>query len=177
MMKNFLYTVLSVLISFYFLTSNAFAEQHATEETQNTLEAQSAAPAQADESKHSRFEKHLEEYGKKSIEKLDFGMPNLLMGWTVVISEPVTHYKKTGSPWKETANIFSSLGEGLLLFPIDTVGGALNAATFLIPGKIPLPKNGVNTDQLIGDTGHLRSHEFAASKNMEHRNDKSNLKG
>ena len=175
-MTKFSSMVLSVLVAFYFLTPKAFAEHQTAGKTQNTAEAQSATPAQADEPKRSRFEKHMEKYGEQCIEKLDFGMPNLLMGWTVIISEPVTHYRKTESPWKATLRVFSSLGKGLLLFPVDTVGGALNVATFLVPGKIPLPKNGVNTDQLIGDTGHLRSNECAASENIEHGNDKSNLK-
>ena len=165
-MTKFLHAMLSVLIFLCFLIPNAFAKDQTVGKTQDTAETQSVAPVQSNESKCSRFERRIEKYGDRCIEKLDFGMPNLLMGWTVILSEPVTHYKKTGSPWKETLGIFSSFGKGLLLFPVDTVGGALNAATFFIPGKIPLPKNGVNTDQLIGDTGHLRSHECAVSENI-----------
>lgn len=158
-MKKYASLILAVLFSFYFSTPGAWAENKAAGKAQNIPEVQNAASAQEEEPKRSHFEQHLEDYGNRCIEKLDFGMPNFLMGWTVVISEPVTHYKKTGSPWKDTRGIFSSLGKGLLLFPVDTAGGALNAATFLIPWKIPLPKNGVNTEQLIGNTGHLRSDE------------------
>lgn len=172
-MTKFLHAILSVLISLCFLTPNVFAKDQAAGKTQSAAASQNTSSVQADESKRARFEENMEKYGERCIEKLDFGMPNLLMGWTVILSEPVTHYKKTGSPWKETLGIFSSFGKGLLLFPIDTVGGALNVATFFIPGKIPLPKNGVNTDQLIGDTDHLRSNECAVPENIERKKAKA----
>ena len=172
-MKKFWYAALSVLISFYFLTPQAFAKHHHHDAPP---QAQNAVSSQAGDSKLSRFKKHLDDYGKSCGDKIDFGVPNFLMGWTLIISEPVTHYKKTESRWKDTMGILASAGKGLLLFPIDTAGGALNAATFFIPGKIPLPKNGVNTDQLIGDTDHLQSNACAVPATTEQEEGKSSLK-
>jgi hypothetical protein len=159
-MKKSLFAVQSVLVFLCFLTPGAFAEdQPAIPEAKIAAPAQApaAAPASGLKVKENAFAKGLDKYGARCAEKLDFGVPNLLMGWTVVISEPVTHYKKTESRWNNTKQILGLVGKGLLLFPIDMAGGALNFATFLIPGKIPLPKNGVNTEQLIGDADHLKS--------------------
>lgn len=145
---KFMRAVLSVLIFSCLLVSNAFAGDS------TPLEARNADALLTKEKPLSPFEKHIREYGQRCDEKINLGVPNLLMGWTTLITEPADHYRKKESRWKDTMDLLPFLGKGLLLFPIDTLGGALNVATFPIPGKIPLPKNGVNIDRLNGNKSH-----------------------
>jgi hypothetical protein len=76
-------------------------------------------------------------YGAKASDKLDFGMKNLLGGWTSIFTEPWNYHK-------EGKNAFVGAGAGLLNAVVYTVGGALHVITFPVTAlDIPLPKNGV----------------------------------
>ena len=127
-MKNFSAALLSVLL---LLTGiqNAFAIEVVTA-SQKTEE--------------SALEKKLDAYNKRWIEKFDYGVPNFLMGWTTVISEPRAHTPSGNSRWKNTLSYLPSIGKGLVLFPVDTIGGFLNMLTAPVPAKIPLPQGGIN---------------------------------
>ena len=78
-------------------------------------------------------------YWDKTVGKLDFGMKNLLGGWTELFTEPMHHHKDAG-------DVFVGLGTGLYKSVVYTVGGALHVVTFPIPLDVPLPDNGVNLD-------------------------------
>ena len=79
-------------------------------------------------------------YSEKVTGKLSFGFKNLLLGWTQIFYQP-----HLASVNKECA--WCGLGKGLVLFPVDTLGGALHVLTFPIPVDVPLPDNGVNFDK------------------------------
>ena len=82
-------------------------------------------------------------YGDKLKGKLDFGLRNLLGGWTELITRPKEAYDK-----KE--NFLYGVGRGLYNSIMFTVGGAVHVITFPIPIDVPLPGNGV---QLEDNTG------------------------
>lgn len=75
-------------------------------------------------------------YLDKITGKLDFGMANLLGGWTEIYTEPqeaqLENRSRTKAALKGTANAF-----------IFTLGGLVHTATFFIPVDLPLPDNGV----------------------------------
>jgi len=75
-------------------------------------------------------------YIEKTAKKMEFGLKNLLLGWTEIGSEAV-EYKKNGK------NVFQGIAVGFGEAIVYTVGGALHVATFPIPLDVPLPKNGV----------------------------------
>jgi len=77
-----------------------------------------------------------ETYGEKVSGKLEFGIKNLLGGWTELITQP-RDAEANG------INILEATGRGIFDGVIYTVGGAVHAATFLIPIDIELPNNGV----------------------------------
>ena len=73
-------------------------------------------------------------YGEMTKNKLDFGLKNLLGGWSELISQPV----------KEGKNIGVGLGRGLYHAVVFTLGGALHTVTFPITAiDVPLPENGI----------------------------------
>ncbi len=71
-------------------------------------------------------------YLKKTEQKLGFGFLNLTAGWTALFFEPANGQ-----------NFFTGLGNGVLYFATDTLGGALHAVTFPISLDIPLPHGGI----------------------------------
>ena len=77
-------------------------------------------------------------WGEKAKWKLDFGVKNLLGGWTEIINQPRKYHK-------ENKNCFEGLGKGFLNAGADTGGGLLHILTFPATNlDIPLPDNGVN---------------------------------
>ncbi len=76
-------------------------------------------------------------YSDKTVGKFKFGFKNLALGWTQLFYQPHAHQVDGKNAW-------AGLGKGLLLFPVDTIGGALHLVTFLIPVDVPLPEGGVN---------------------------------
>lgn len=83
--------------------------------------------------------KGVTDYGYKIQDKMDYGMVNFFTGWTKIVTESAGKTKKAF--WK-------GLGRGLILFPIDTLGGALNLASSPVPGIIRLPEDGVDRQKL-----------------------------
>ena len=96
------------------------------------------------------FEQSMVDYWHQCEKKMDFGTTNFLMGWTSMISEPQEKAAEANSPSQKAASSLTGFGKGLLLFPINTAGGLANLVTFLVPGQIPLPENGVDVDQVTG---------------------------
>jgi hypothetical protein len=76
-------------------------------------------------------------YKEKMFGKLDFGVKNVLGGWTDIIRQPIK-YNKDG---KSAAEGFAV---GVYQAIVNTVGGALHLVTFPITQvDVPLPNNGV----------------------------------
>jgi len=76
-------------------------------------------------------------YGDKMTGKLDFGLRNLLGGWTELITEPKAAYDSKG-------NILYGVGRGVYNSIMYTLGGAVHLVTFPVPIDVPLPENGVS---------------------------------
>jgi len=76
-------------------------------------------------------------YGDKMTGKLEFGLKNLLGGWTAIFSTP-TKFQNEGK------NVYLGTAKGLVKSVIYTVGGALHTLTFPIPIDVPLPNGGVS---------------------------------
>ena len=76
-------------------------------------------------------------YGDKVTAKLDFGLKNLLGGWTEIFSAPY-RAKEDGK------NCFAGIGQGLVNAVVYTTGGVIHTATFLIPVDVPIPNDGVS---------------------------------
>lgn len=94
----------------------------------------------------SPAEQAYEEYLARVTEKFDYGILNSLMGWTELITQTIDQYQEP-----QAVGSFSrwfGIGRGISYAVIDTLGGFLNAATALIPHKIPLPQDGVNHKRL-----------------------------
>ncbi len=80
-------------------------------------------------------------YTDKVIGKFEFGVKNLLGGWTELITEPMDHYKEE----KTTKNFLMGIKKGICHTVLFSVGGALHLATFPITEvDITLPHNGVD---------------------------------
>lgn len=79
-------------------------------------------------------------YNEKAVGKLEFGMKNLLGGWTEILTEPVAAIDaKEG-----VAKIAVAVGRGFVNAAIYMTGGALHLATFPITSlDVPIPNNGV----------------------------------
>ena len=78
-----------------------------------------------------------EDYGNRVANKLGVGASNLLLGWTELVTQPVTHH----ASGQELAQ---SLGRGLVNALGDTGGGALQVITFAFPDiNVPLPEGGI----------------------------------
>ena len=81
-------------------------------------------------------------YKGKVAAKLDFGVKNLLGGWTELL--PCNSAcAKDGHKTCPAMCCAKSLGTGIVNAAIYTVGGAVHTATFLIPVDVPLPNDGV----------------------------------
>ena len=81
-------------------------------------------------------------YGKKVAAKLDFGLKNLLGGWTEIFTYPANCPMDTDKkycPIKCTKKVLLGAGNAV----VYTLGGIVHTATFLIPVDVPLPNNGV----------------------------------
>ena len=75
-------------------------------------------------------------YWTKAKRKFHFGLKNMLFGSTQLFHKPA-------QAAEEHRNILIGLGEGLWCSVADTVGGAINLATFWYPVTLPLPKDGI----------------------------------
>ncbi len=71
-------------------------------------------------------------YEAKAGAKLQFGLKNLVFGWTELLTTPI-----------KGDNFFNDVGTGLVNTIAYTLGGAAHTATFLIPVDVPLPNDGV----------------------------------
>ncbi|MBI3307392.1 MAG: hypothetical protein HYZ84_06290 [Candidatus Omnitrophica bacterium] len=72
--------------------------------------------------------------------KLDFGVKNLLGGWTEIFRSPMRAHEGKTCPIRGT-------GIGIVNAVVYTVGGALHTVTFPFTFiDIPLPNNGVQLD-------------------------------
>ncbi len=76
-------------------------------------------------------------YGDRVTGKLVFGLQNTLLGWIQLFAVP-NQYANAGK------NVWSGIGQGLVEATVDTVGGAIQLVTFVIPADFPLPNNGVD---------------------------------
>lgn len=117
----------------------------------------------AQERKMSAFEASLESYGRKCADKFDFGMMNFFMGWTTLFAEPMNSYQNAAQKENKFKAAAAGAGKGLVLFPVDIVGGVLNAATAPVPVQIPLPKNGVDLTRVTGSNYMYPYREQAAT--------------
>ncbi len=81
-------------------------------------------------------------YTKKVAGKLDFGVKNLLGGWTALLPGKLP-CAKNGHKNCPGMCCIKGLGMGLVDAAVYTVGGALHVATFPIPIDVPLPDNGI----------------------------------
>lgn len=77
-----------------------------------------------------------ETYMAKTGGKLEFGLMNLLLGWTDLYHEPYMAAV-------ENRSVLLGLGKGIVDSIINMVGGAVHLVTFPIPLDCPLPDNGV----------------------------------
>ena len=76
-------------------------------------------------------------YIEKAMGKLTFGLKNMTLGWTELLSRPME------SP-KNVKGIFKGLGEGAMNTVVYTVGGALHIVTFPITSlDVPIRHGGV----------------------------------
>lgn len=74
-----------------------------------------------------------EPYVEKSINKLGFGLLNLLTGWTALLFETSRYENK-----------FTGILKGTWRTVTNTAGGAIHTVTFPIPVDVPLPDGGVS---------------------------------
>jgi hypothetical protein len=87
-------------------------------------------------------------YLEKSAQKFEFGMGNVIFGWTELFYAPDRAVKAKES-------LFAGIGEGFVNSIIYTVGGAVHAGTFFLPFDVPLPQNGI--DQELSKPSYLKS--------------------
>ena len=75
-------------------------------------------------------------YGNRLLSKLGFGVKNVLLGWTEILTEP-KHAIDDGS------NFFVGVGKGLTNGVGQELGGAVHLVTFFITElDAPLPEGG-----------------------------------
>lgn len=75
-------------------------------------------------------------YRNQAVGKLGFGLKNLLLGWTDLITEPRETLDAGG-------NILTGLGVGLKDALENTLGGVVHTVTFFLPQiDAPLPEGG-----------------------------------
>lgn len=88
-------------------------------------------------------------YKEKMMGKLDFGVRNLLGGWTEILTEPheecpCAEQNKGKSAGDKASGVVVGIFRGVAYGLIDTAGGALHLVTFPITQvDVPLPENGV----------------------------------
>ena len=76
-------------------------------------------------------------YPNKAFQKLMYGIQNVALGWSEIITEPLQHHHTN----KQLAN---SLAKGFMNAVTDTVGGAVHAVTFPFTNvDVVLPEKGV----------------------------------
>ncbi len=90
----------------------------------------------------------VEKYGAKVGSKIDYGMPNMLMGWTQIFTEPQDHRQTTGAKWRQALSTVGCVFVGAGLAVVDTAGGFVNILTSPVPVTIPLPRGGVDAARL-----------------------------
>jgi hypothetical protein len=72
-------------------------------------------------------------YGEQAASKAGFGVKNLLLGWTELVTEPVEQKSVVG------------IGQGLGNAVMDTIGGFLHLVTAPVTSiDVPLPEGGTN---------------------------------
>jgi len=76
-------------------------------------------------------------YSHRALAKFGFGLQNLLLGWTELITEP-------GEALQENNSFLVGVGTGIKHGVLQTLGGAVHLATFLVTElDAPLPEGGV----------------------------------
>lgn len=74
---------------------------------------------------------------EKMLGKLDFGMKNLMAGWTEIFAQPYHAIQ-------HKCCVVKGLGRGLYYAVADEIGGVLHVITFPITSvDVPLPNGGV----------------------------------
>ena len=77
-------------------------------------------------------------YSDQVVGKVQFGVRNVLAGWTELFREPI-------QAGKAGDNVLVGIGRGVWNAVGQTVGGAVDVVTFLIPQiDIPLPEGGTD---------------------------------
>ena len=82
-------------------------------------------------------------YADKVRGKLDFGMKNLLGGWTAIFPCSNGCKMKSDNGGCPSVCCVKNMGMGIVNAITYTVGGALHVVTFPIPVDVPLPGDGV----------------------------------
>ena len=82
-------------------------------------------------------------YAKKVAGKLDFGIKNLLGGWTAIITGCTKCDRESKEKPYCPILCTKKLLRGTLNAAVYTVGGAIHTATFPLPMDVPLPNDGV----------------------------------
>ncbi|MDA9101106.1 hypothetical protein N9K06_00370 [Omnitrophica bacterium] len=80
-------------------------------------------------------------YLAKTLGKLEFGITNILGGWTELFNAPERHYDQGGNP-------FGAIGIGFYNAVVYTAGGIIHAGTFFVPVDVPIPNNGVDIEDV-----------------------------
>lgn len=129
-MKKIYFPILLVLLSLFSLSLPGFS-------------------ADEDLDEQSGWQVHVDNYWSGVSNKFGFGAINFLLGWTELITEPVDHYEDHKGEKGAWGHAFIGIGHGLVNFPLDIIGGALNLVTSPIPQfRIPLPQGGVNLEDV-----------------------------
>jgi len=77
-------------------------------------------------------------WGAQATGKLKYGLTNTLLGWTSIFREPV-QASQAGE------NVVVGIGRGLWNAVGQTLGGAVDTVTFVIPQiDVPLPEGGTD---------------------------------
>jgi len=83
-------------------------------------------------------------YFEKITYKFEFGLKNLLGGWTEI-------YYRPADARADGKNLIAAAGTGIAYAAIDTVGGLANLITFPVPQRIPLPGGGAQIRTAFDD--------------------------
>ena len=154
-MKQFFSLFVLAFFSSTCILPNAFSEETKKANEPSTISIDSAEGTDSSETERpkGRLEKILDPYWQDASAKFDFGITNLGMGWTQLITKTQDEARKvTNSRWKQFTQGAKGTGKGLIHAVTDTVGGIVNTVTFLIPKPVvPLPENGVDTKRVLGN--------------------------
>lgn len=83
--------------------------------------------------------------GEQARAKFEFGLKNVFLGWTEILTEP--YEARQGG----LGEILRSLPEGIINAVLDTAGGAIHFVTSPCPHfDVPLPEGGTNIAELLG---------------------------